>query len=291
MLTPFRIRLLYALHVVAAVVFFLYVLFPAESVKKGFTDRFDRTYSPNQLRIENIRLAFPLSLLLQQLTVQDSTGPRFTISKLEISPRIFSLIRGQKSILFNGNAYEGTFGGDIDCNRENWTLPERVSLNVSNLKIKEAPIKAIEGTPLFSGVLEGNATYTRIDKSGDLVDAVLGLKETTITLPALPAEAAKWVFEKADVSFSVEKQTLTFRQFVFTGPQLDGSITGTIRLLEPADKSNLNLRLEISIRPEFQEKLAQMIPLVLLSNRNSSQGGLKLRVFGTLDKPGFSITR
>lgn len=290
-MTTFRIRILYALYALAAVVFFLFFLFPAESVKKGFIDRIERTYSPYQLRIKALGLSLPFGILMRELSLTNSNETLINISKLELSPKLFQLTRGQKSIRFNGTAYEGHFSGEIDCKKENWNLPEKLSLFFSSLKIKEAPLKVIESSPLFSGILDGNLTYSQSEKSADIIDATLTLKEITLTLPGLSAEIAKLAFEKMDAAFSIEKQTLTFRQFVFSGPQIEGNIAGTIRFAEPAAKSNLNLRMEISIRPEFQDKLSQIIPLVLLPNRNSSQNGYKFRIFGTLDKPGFSIAR
>jgi type II secretion system protein N len=98
-------------------------------------------------------------------------------------------------------------------------------------------------------------------------------------------------FETVDTAFSIEKQRLTFRQFAFTGRQVEGNITGSVHLAKWLANSQLNLRLEISIHPEYLDKLSELMPILLLQNRNNNQNSYKLRIFGKLDKPGFSITR
>jgi len=283
--------MLYLLYTLVAALFFLILLFPAESVKKGIKDRIERMYPPYQIRIGDLRPILPPGLQITGLILMENDESRITISKLNLIPKLLRLISGQLSFQFDGEANEGKFSGELDCIKGDWLHAERLSLTVTNLKIKEAALKAIEGDPVISGIINGSLTFSQAGKSGEISDAALSLKEATLSLPALSAEMAGIAFEKVDAAFSIEKQTITFRQFVFTGPQLEGAITGTVRLAEPVATSHLNLRMEISIRPESQEKLAQLIPLVLLPNRNSNQNSYKLRIFGMLDKPGFSIAR
>jgi type II secretion system protein N len=290
-MTRFRIRILYALYALAAALFFLFLLFPGESIKKEIADHIERMYPPYRIRIESLRTSLPPGLQMTGLTLMNNGDPLITISKLNLIPKFFRLMRGQRSFRFHGNAYEGTFSGKMDCKKGDWSRAEQLSLNVANLKIQEAALKVIEGIPVISGILDGGVTYSQSDKGGNVMAATVSLKEVTLGLPAISAQMEGIAFETVNAAFSIEKQTVNFRRFAFTGNQLEGNITGSVRLAEPAAKSLLNLRLEISIRPEYHDKLAQLMPLVLMQNRNDSQNRYKLRIFGKLEKPGFSITR
>ncbi|MFH0729263.1 MAG: type II secretion system protein GspN [Pseudomonadota bacterium] len=290
-MTRFRIRLFYTLYSLAAALFFLFLLFPGESVKKEITNRIEGIYPPYHLRIGRLKPSLPPGIQMSGLTLMDNNESLITVSKLNLIPKFFRLMRGQFSFRFEGDAHEGTFSGEMNCGKDNWTRAEQLSLRVAHLKIKEAALKVIEGAPVLSGILNGDLTYSQSEKGGDVTDATVSLKEITLGLPALSAQGGNIAFETVDAAFSIEKQTLTFRQFTFTGRQVEGNITGSVRLAEPAAKSQLNLRLEISIRPEYLDQLAQLIPLVLLQSHNNSQNSYKLRIFGKLDKPGFSITR
>lgn len=255
------------------------------------TDHIERIYPPYRLQIQSLKTSLPPGIQMTGLTVMDNNDSLITISKLNLIPKFLRLIRGQLSFRFHGNAYEGTFNGEMDCKKDDWNRAEQLSLNVASLKIKAAALKAIEGVPVLSGILDGGVTCSQSEKGGNVTAATLSLKAVTLGLPALSAQMEGIAFETVEGAFSIEKQTLNFRQFVFTGNQVEGNITGSVRLAEPAAKSQLNLRLEISIRPEYRDKLAQLIPLVLMQNRNDNQNSYKLRIFGKLEKPGFSITR
>jgi type II secretion system protein N len=290
-MTTFRIRTLYALYSLAAAVLFLFFLFPAESIKKVAIDCIARAYPPYQIRVETLRPALPPGIQMTGLTLIDKNEPLVSVNQLKLIPALSGLIRGQLSVRFHGNAYEGKFNGDMDCLKGSWDQVEKLVLNMANLKIKEAALKSLEGAPLLSGILDGSLTYSQTEKTGDVMDATLSLTNATIALPALSAQIGEIAFEKVDAAFSIEKQTLNFRQFLFTGPQLEGNITGSVRLVAPISKSRVNLRLDVSIRPESQDRLAQLMPLVLLPNRNSNQNNYKFKIFGTLETLSFSITR
>lgn len=291
-MTTFRIRLLYTLYALSAVVFFLFFLFPGESVKKVFIGHIEREFPPYQLRIDVLKPEFPPGIQLSGLSLMDKDEALLvSVKEMRLFPGLSRLIRGQILVRFHGTAYEGTFSGDLDCGKGGWDQAERVAVAFANLKIKETALKAIQGSPLISGILDGNVTYSQAEKTPGTIDATLSLTNAALVFPAVSETLAPIAFETVDAAFSIERQTLNFRQFVFAGPQLEGAITGTVRLLDPAGKSNLNLRLDISIRPEFQDKLSELVPLVLLPSANSNQSGYKLRIFGTLETPSVSITR
>jgi type II secretion system protein N len=283
--------MMYALYTASALLFFLFFLFPGEIVIKGITERIEGMYPPYHLRIERLKPSLTPGLQLSGLTLMDKNESLMTVSKLNLTPKLFRLLQGQLSLRFQGEAYNGTFNGELDCKKGSWTRAEKGSLKVAGLKMKETTLNAIEGSPVLSGILDGDITYSQSEKSGDVTDATVSLKEVTLALPALSTQTAGIAFETVTAAFSIDKQTLTFRQVAFSGRQLEGQITGSVRLAEPIAKSQLNLRLDISIRPEFREELAQLMPLVLSQNRNNDTDSYKLRIFGRLDSPGFSVTR
>jgi type II secretion system protein N len=291
-MTIFKVRMLYTLYALFAVVFFLFFLFPSESIKKVAGDRFQQTYPPFQLQMDALKLTLPPGIQMTGLTLMEKNEALVKVTQLKLFPRLTRLIRGQLSVQFHGNAYEGTFTGDMDCQKDSWNQAEKLTLNADRLKIKKVAFKAMDGAPVVSGALGGSLTYSQAEKTGTTLEATFSLIDATLGLPAFSAQMGDIEFSKVEIAFSLERQTLNFRQFVFSGPQLEGAVSGTVRLLDPVSKSNLNLRLDISIRPEYQDKLSQVIPLVLSPNANNTQNSsYKLRIFGTLETPSFSITR
>jgi type II secretion system protein N len=290
-MSPFRIRLLYLAYALAAVLLFLYVLFPSEDFKKALMNRVENANLGYNIRIETLKPAIPPGIQLASVRILREDQTIGLIRKLTLKPEWFGLVIGQHPILFSGMAYDGSFNGKVNFTQNDWSHIENLNISLNRIRIKDSALSFIEGAPVLNGLLSGSAAYAVSQKSGDNSESTLTLTEATLTLPILQPEFAAVAFEKVNMTFSIEKQSVNFRELLFSGPQIEGSLAGTVRVEDPVIKSRLDLRVSLSIRSEFRNKISQIFPIVLMPHGNGEKDEYKFKIFGILEKPGFSITR
>ena len=97
------------------------------------------------------------------------------------------------------------------------------------------------------------------------------------------------IFKKVDVDMVLNRQQLQVKRCVLAGRKVDGTITGSLSLKSPLEKSALLFSGVIKIHPEFQEHLEKNLAGTLLPKKKAGRKGYPIRIFGTLDNPRFSL--
>lgn len=292
-MTTFKIRLLYILYTVTAVIFFLYYLFPADALTDYIAGRVHQTWPQYRLRIDTLRpaMAVPPGIKLTGVQVLKDNKDWLKAPQVSVVPKLVSLIRGEPVLRYSGRAYDGNFSGNLVFGKTDRQRPENATLRLTGIQIREEMLSGLSDLPELDGIIDGHVTYARNRKTGESLDANVTFSSVSLVIPSLSATIGTLGFTKIQTDVTLERQSLNFRRSEFTGPQMDGTLAGSIRLNAPLGKSRLNLRVTVTPNPEYLASLKESLPVMLLPKRGAGNSGYSFRIFGTLEKPSFSITR
>ncbi|MDX9786033.1 MAG: type II secretion system protein GspN [Desulfobacterales bacterium] len=288
----FYLPILYAFYVVAAVIFFIYALFPEEAAKRMVSDRFEYAFPGYSVQIERLAPSFPPGITLKDVTVFQPKKGGVEVPHVRICPSLSRLIRGRLFLHYQGNIQNGAFSGDMEMDADQWHQPKKITLSLSQVHLQNAVLNAIESPPPeLTAAVDGHMTFVPNLKTGLTIYAKLALTEVMLTLPALSDVLEPFRFATIDLNCSMAHRILRINNGVFSGPQLEGTMAGTLIFSDPLPKSRLNLRFVVSLRPEYHDKLAQALPVVLFQNKSGNPVGFEFELNGMLEKPSVSISR
>ena len=97
-----KTQLLYGIYILAVAVFFLYILFPSDTVATYVTSRINRVNSDINVDVDRVSLAFPLGLTLHDARVYYLRTEVFKTDNLKIVPSFLSLFRSRIVFFFHG---------------------------------------------------------------------------------------------------------------------------------------------------------------------------------------------
>ena len=94
-------------------------------------------------------------------------------------------------------------------------------------------------------------------------------------------------FESIAADIAMNNQKIQINECIIKGNQADGRISGSVNLKNPLGKSVLDLTGTIKPHQLLIENLQKSFPVKSLLK--TGKGGLPIRLYGTIDQPGFSL--
>ena len=281
--------LLYSVYVLAAVVFFIYYLFPSDKVKNYITSGFNGLNSNVNISIDHVSPAFPPGLKLYKVNFYHMNNTLFETEQIKVVPNLLSLFRSKIIFFFKGRAYKGILEGKGEFIKNKPDQNVVIEGKFSNININEiSPVKQFVGRNL-TGVLEGNFTYRDGGKLGGILDArfVVSNGEIELLTPVFKLERIH--FSKIEAEMTMENQRLKVKRCIITASPADGNVSGLINLREPLGQSYLRLLGVIKPNQEFLAELGKDFPTNLLPEEIFSKRVVRIRIYGTLDEPRFFL--
>lgn len=277
---------LYLLYSVLAVVFFLYVLFPAESVK-GYIEYRTRRAAPEAgVTIGSVAPSFPPGLKLMDTTVSYKENLVAKLDAVTLKPSLFSLISDTKKV--NATAVLGKGRIKTNATFSEGMPPRKIKkkIKISKLPIGELP--AIENLTGYTvtGSLNGSVNFSKED--GKLsFDTELKLSEGAVTLPAAVFSVKEIAFKTIEATVNGTDKKIHLTRAVITGDAVSGSISGEINLRKPFQQSRLNL--EGVIKPGKAAASEELSSALALLNQAAGTGGFAFTLKGSINDPLFNL--
>jgi type II secretion system protein N len=225
----------------------LYYRFPSEALKT-YVQRTAEEMSPHyQVYIEDAQVAFPLGIHLSTTTVaaKDRPGTRlFIADTLSIRPEIVSLLRGKSAYAFDGVAYSGDLKGTVRFENRSTAAPFTTTMALSDIHMADYDYLSTLIGRNVKGILDGTLTYKG---QKDLLmngtgEADLKISNGWVQLlePIFGLEAFR--FDTLRIRMLLEKQRINLTNVELEGPELKGTLSGTISLRKDFAGSRLSLR-------------------------------------------------
>jgi len=276
---------LYAAYTVALFVVFLAATFPHESmVRRMLAGAAD---APVSVEITGVRLGWPLAYRFDEVQLHrrgDESGvPLLTATGVRVAPSLLGLLRGRAYPLgLHAELYGGTVAATVDL--------EPTAFDVEGA-LADVDVARYAGLRLFMegrmvGRVSGNVTLRGdvrkpTSTNGQLALAIAGLalesgKILGITVPDLH-------FPEVRVAGLIKGGRLELSEMRARGQEVSLGGNGNLLLQHPLTATLLNLDLTLSPAAELADNLR--LALNLIPGESDSNGGRRVRLFGSLGQP------
>lgn len=277
----------HALYYLLAGAFFLYYLFPSETIKGYIESNFNLLDLPLNLSILQVKPAFPPGINLKNARIKHQNSIIFDADTTKITPKLFTLMGDNPIFHVQSNANGGTINGRIYIDRLESSGQLKVDTQLSGVMIKNNPALNNLLNLKISGVLDGRIIYASKKLSADMIEAALSVADCRIELLASFLNLKRFAFKSIKTGFSANTARVKIKECVFNGDQFDGSVSGSITLRNPSKDSKINLSGTLELHPEFLAVLSKSFPLNLFSAKLKAGNRITFRLGGTLESPAF----
>ncbi len=288
-MTQKRQRLLYSLYIIITVAFFLYVLFPSDTVKKYIIYKVNQINPDVGITIGSIKPVFPSGLRFNMVKISHENSPLVDAKQIRITPSYLSLFILKPAFAIKVKAYDGVLKGKVGVSGLTSERKILVDANMAGLKLKDIPIKENR----VSGTIDGKVTYKSGQENPEAasVDLLISDCKVVLSTPPMNMDILKNLsFKTVMIKAEADMKRVKIEQCDIKGDQADGSISGVIKIRKPMDRSSLKLDGTIKPQPVFLSALSESIPAVsLLLGGRSSEKGLPFKITGTIGNPGYAL--
>lgn len=287
-------KILYLLLIIVVAVFFMYFLFPEDTVKKFMISKVSDAYPDFSITMDRIKPAFPPGLKFQNVNIYHLKESFLNAKQINITPGLFSIFQSKKVIFFKIKAYEGVIKGRayIKKNKkEEAGKPNRnviIDANLAGIRIKDIPALINLTDHKITGTLNGKVSYS-ITGHNDTAGAKIDMSNVTIKLSSPIFNLDSFTLRDIKADLAISNQRLQIDKCIIKGDQVDGSISGFIHLKGHIKKSVLNLTAIIKPHTSFLAHLGKNFPVTLLLKKGLDEKGFSLKINGTFEQPGFSF--
>lgn len=273
---------LYTLYTVAVLFFFLWYLFPSDF----FADYLEKMVAVNgngiTAEIDTVKPGLPAGVKLTGVTVDlPEIGP-VTIDYFRAGIKLSSLFRLKPEIGFATGILGGKISGTI-------LVPKGDTANISVEDLIVENIDAGKAAAFIEKKLYGFTVAGQIDGAGHYSAAGRGSGLVTVGIKNLALKREEPLFSIAGLTFNevrteveIKNRRLSLKSFNVDGEEFGGSLSGSILLKQPFEKSVLRLKGKLTVEKEFADK----VPLDIVFRKKVKPGEeLTFRLTGTVNKP------
>jgi type II secretion system protein N len=280
--------LLYIAFTAVMGVVFLYLLFPADSLRTYIEAQIRQNAPDLTVEIGQVSAAFPPGLKLANILCEYQELPLVTASRASVRPALLKLLGSAKVVDFDLDTSEGRIDGRgvMRVGKQNLLS---VDAEIDQIALHEiAGLRAIPDY-IISGLLSGKIEYKATPgRSGSgAADLVATDAKLELINPMFGIES--FSFDSIEAQLNLSPRRVQLRRCNLNGNEVDGNISGSVMLRTPMDQSRLNLSGVLRPHAEFMATLQKSVPVALLGGKDLGQKGLPFRITGTVDKPSFSL--
>jgi type II secretion system protein N len=280
-----KISLLYTVYIIGITGFFLYYLFPSDTLKTYLAYRLSQGNPDITVTIDRVSPVIPPGINLHDVGIVHQNKALVDVANLKIMPGILSLFSDKSTVNFKGHVNAGTFSGRAELDDTSGEQKVKCDGRISGIQVQGIP--ALQRLPAdkISGVLNGNFIYADAGPNRSL-EGKLTLSQCRIELNEAVFNLKSLEFKDIDADLMLKNDTLTIKYTRAKGNQLDADLTGTIGL---TGKSALNLTVSVTPHHLLLAKIEKTLPMDFLRNKKAGKAAISFNIDGTLDEPGFSL--
>ncbi len=280
--------LLYTVYIIGITGFFLYYLFPSDTLKTYLMYRLSQGNPDITVTIDRVSPVIPPGINLHDVGIVHQNKALVDLDSLKIMPGILSLFSDKSTVNFKGRINAGTFSGRAELDDNSGGQEVKCDGRISGIQVQGIP--ALQRLPAdkISGVLNGNFTYANAGPNRSL-EGKLTLSQCRIELKNAVFTLNSLEFRDIDADLMLKNDTLTIKHTSAKGNQLDADLTGTIALTGQTGKNALNLTVSVTPHHLLLAKIEKTLPMDFLRKKKAGKEAISFKIDGTFDEPGFSL--
>jgi len=282
----------YTLYVVLVAVILFYFLFPAQAVEEFLDNSVSRINPEFGFKAEKIRPSIPAGLRITsgQIYLSDKPGPAvLKTDSFFIGPHILKYIKGEYSVDLAGKAYKGDIKGTLHFTGADKDITGELTFrdfvladyNFLNEKFKNKVIGNLSGEIVYN-----NESANAAGRSGRLdlrlSDGQLLFQPPVFNITSLDLQSIK-------LEARLRRREITIIKAELEGPEVNGSMTGSIQLQNDMRLSQLNLRGTLEPLAEFYKNYPEVRELLKAMKKRVKRGQYFFTLTGTLGDPKFKL--
>ncbi len=281
-------KLIYSVFIILTVVFFMYVLFPSDIVKRYIVQKINEVNPDVEVTIGAVKPVFPSGLRFNKVTVYYKTDSVFYAEKVKATPGYFSIFVLKPAVKIKALAYEGVLKGKVTFAKGKSGRKLSLDADLNNIRLNEITVRENK----ISATIDGEISYSG-EKGDDAVASELSLTDCSIELVSLPFPITidaleKLDFKKIEIKAAADLRKLEVEQCELTGEQVNGSIKGSVKIRKPMERSSLKFTGKVSPHPQFLAELKKSLPFDLMGSMIGDEG-LSFKIGGSVGDPKFSM--
>jgi type II secretion system protein N len=280
--------LLYVGVVLLATALFLYLRFPADTVKDFISAKVSQSTPGMEVTIEKLSPKLPTGTTLENVELEYEKQLLLTVEQAKISARPSTLMGNNKAVSYLLSTSGGEVKGRAIFMNDVAGPSVDVKARFSSIQLGDIPaIETFSGYKI-EGILDGIVNVNGSDRNGTAQTAFT-ISQCAINLvqPLLGLE--KLNFQLIEIELAMIGQRVRVKKCNLNGEEVDGRITGSLTVRNPYGLTRLNLSGVLKPQPAFSAKLSKKIPVALLSGTNIQRKGIPFKITGTIDRPGYSL--
>jgi len=287
---PSKITLLYTGYIIAVAVFFLWYLFPSDTLKDYLAYRLSQGNPDVSVTIDRISpAAMPPGIKLHEVDISQPNMALIRLESLNVMPGLGSLFSETTTVNFKGRAYDGTLSGRAEISADSKESGIKIDGNIENMQVEQIGVLQQWSEHEISGRLAGHFVYGGA-KANQKLSGTLTMTQCRLELATALFNQSLFEFKNIETDLVLQNRDLVINGFSAAGNQLDLKLAGRIKLDNgDSAKSALNLTGTVTPHHVFLAKIEKEIPVDLLRNKKSGQTAISFKVNGTWDNPGFSL--
>jgi len=285
-------NILYISFIIAAFVFFLYILFPSDAVKKYVEHKLGSINPDLSISIDNINPVFPPGVRLNTVSFYYIRSLLLDAETIKIVPKIFSVFSSKKAFSFKSVAYDGIINGKAIIGSNSGHI--KIDANLSGIQIKDIPAIQIPAgiekeKYKITGILDGKVTYSNNKGSGRVAGAKLGISDCSIKLKEPVFNHENFSFSKIEADLAVIKKRLQIKSCTIEGDNVNASLSGSIVTNKNLGSSVLNLKGKIKLKPLFFGDMQKNLLASIFPKKMSGNSSFSFKIGGTFNNPEFTF--
>jgi len=280
----------YALYSIVLLAVLLYLRFPSGVLEDYLRTQAESAFPRYSVSIGEAEPSLPPGLKITHTSVSTKGEPRVSLLKAEslsLRPDFWSLLQGKLKISIDSRLYGGSVHGWIHFVGRNWKGPFTASLELKNLSLSEYAYLSTFLDREVSGSLAGTISYangekTLLEGTGKTDLRVLNGK-VEFSEPLFSIESVR--FDELLIRLDIKNRIIDLKQVEVKGSDVQGTLSGSIRLQREFSKSVLDLRGEVEPMAGFIKSSQEAARAMDLLKRRLKRGKLQFVVRGTLETP------
>lgn len=282
-------RLSYIFFGIVVAVFFLYYLFPKETVKDYFDFQVYRHNPDFRLSMDDLRLSYPPYITVSDVTLYHLQKPIITVPSARIRPGWATIFDQGTITAFKGTIHEGRFSGRIAREGDEAKASIAAMVDLDGIQLEDIDGLRLIPKVSLSGRVTGNVRHQNDGPSFGQGQAELTFSDCLFQLADAPLDIKSLSFSRIELELVIQDRKLSVKRLEMTGTQLNARFDGEVALTYPLNRSRLNLKGTVQLHAEFMAGLKKKIPAPLWPNKQSPQNGLPISISGTVQNPRLGI--
>jgi len=283
--------LLYFLFFIAAIVIFLFLLFPERRVA-GSLSRSLTTVNPNvRVSIDKVKPGLPFKLVFENTKLLLNQTTQIVPESFEVFLGPAFIFNTKKPIAFQSDIYQGSVNGSLRLDNMDPFLFSRAELFMSKVEINDFRYKTGLADITLGCEVSGN--YKQLETSGEKKSGQgtilcknfkAKMKNSLFNTLKLPVVD----FTDIKLEFTQSEKRVIITQCLARGSIINVKFKGSMEMMSPLQNTKLDLTGMILPDSPYLAKFANTASIKAVV-KNISKQGIGFNIKGTLKHPEIGI--